>query len=245
VTRPVCQIRQATILVGKAPEEFRLDVENFDIGSGECLALVAPSGSGKSLFLETLALIRAPMRIGHFTLARRDHSEFDARQAWRSRNLRSLNRHRRTEIGFLLQNGGLLGSLSVQQNIALPVRLARRRIGFALDLLQSLDLTAMRRRRPASLSGGQRQRVALVRALSTEPTLLLADEPTAALDPGNADKVLQLIRVAVENEAAGAALIVTHDGERAERAGFKTVRIEVRETETGGVGRLAARAIAS
>jgi putative ABC transport system ATP-binding protein len=241
VSEPVCHIRDAIVVVGAPPEEYRLEVEAFDLRFRECVALVAPSGSGKSLFLEMLALVREPQSAGRFELSRRDASVFDAENAWRARDLAVLNRHRRNEIGFLLQNGGLLGALNVRRNIMLPAQLARQDTRAALDLLDVLDLSRLSRRIPASLSGGERQRVALVRALAVRPALLLADEPTAALDPNNADRVLNLIYGAVKNyQMAGAAMIVTHDGERAARAGFRVLGMAVSASTSGGVGRLSA-----
>jgi putative ABC transport system ATP-binding protein len=241
----LCQMRGATVAVGATPDLFRLEVPAFDIGVGDRLALVAPSGSGKSLFLELLALVRAPERVETFEMATRQGGLFDAGKAWANDKGRGLVRHRRTEIGFLLQNGGLLKSLSVEANILLPARIARRGGDFAQRLLDAVELGNVRKRRPASLSGGQRQRVALVRAMATRPSLLIADEPTAALDPRNADLTLDLIAQLVEGNFVGAAVIVTHDGPRAESWGFAQLGIQVSSSDEGSHATVQSRALAA
>lgn len=239
----ICRMRGATVSVGIVPDAFRLEVPAFDMVGGECLALVAPSGSGKSLFLELLALVREPQQAQVFELGTRRDRPFDAGFAWLRGKGRELLQHRRDEIGFLLQNGGLLKSLSVQANITLPARIAGRDPRFAMSLLAAVELDALRRRRPATLSGGQRQRVALVRAMATRPALLIADEPTAALDPRNADLTLDLIAQLVEGGYVGAAVIVTHDGARAERWGFTRIGIAVESTPQGSVATVQPRAL--
>jgi putative ABC transport system ATP-binding protein len=241
----LCTLRGVSVSVGVAPERFRLSIPTFEVAHGNLIAIVAPSGSGKSLFLETLALVRAPDQAATFLLARRDGGWLDARSAWARSDQRALLDHRRNEIGFLLQNGGLLRSLSVEANIVLPARIAGRPEQFPLAFLRALDLHGLRRRRPASLSGGQRQRIALVRAMSAQPSLLIADEPTAALDPRNADRTLDLIARLVEDEYAAAAVIVTHDGDRARSWGFEPLSLTVASNDLGSDAEVASREVAA
>jgi putative ABC transport system ATP-binding protein len=234
----LCRIRHASIAVGEAPDRFELEVAAFDLAHDERVAIVAPSGSGKSLFLEMLALARQPAHCDIFLLATRSEEWFDAGQAWAEGNDRGLTLHRRNEIGFLLQNGGLLNALSVLANVTLPPRIAQRTSEFATGLLAALALDSLGRRRPNALSGGQRQRIALVRAVAVQPLLLVADEPTAALDPRNADITLDLIGQLVVRGDVGAAIIVTHDGARAEKWGFDTIGLAVEDCPGGSRARL-------
>jgi putative ABC transport system ATP-binding protein len=231
-------MRDAVVSVGASPDSFRLTVPAFDLARGDRVAVVAPSGSGKSLFLELLALVRKPTAAASFLLATRQQGWFDAQRAWLRAEARGLSRHRRLEIGFLLQNGGLLRALSVEANVRLPARIARRGGTFGVQLLAAMELEHLARRRPDTLSGGQRQRVALARAMATRPTLLVADEPTAGLDVRNADRTLDLISQLVEGRYVEAAVIVTHDGERAAAWGFAPLGIALGSDDSGGHGQL-------
>jgi putative ABC transport system ATP-binding protein len=141
-------------------------------------------------------------------------------------------------VGFLLQSGGLLPFLSVAENVALPARIAGRGRENGPALLEQLGLADVVNRRPSELSVGQRQRAALARAISTQPTLLLADEPTAALDSRNADTVMALIGAQISTGQIGAAVIATHDEGRARAYGFRTLSFDVGARPEGGLARL-------
>ncbi|OYQ31130.1 hypothetical protein CHU93_05185 [Sandarakinorhabdus cyanobacteriorum] len=238
MTAALLDIRAAHVVVGAAPERFELEVEQFRLERGQRVAIVGPSGSGKSLFLELVGLIRAPAAAQLFTMATPD-GPFDVAAAWNQSDLVGLARRRMLGIGFLLQSGGLLKSLSVDENVQLPAQLAGRPLSTGNHLVEALGLIGQRRLKPAALSGGQRQRAALARAMAAQPELLIADEPTAALDPGNADKVMELIVSAVETGHLQAAIVATHDLDRVRRFGLQMVHIEARSTAGGGAGTLA------
>lgn len=211
--------------VGTAREGFTLDIPRFDLALGDRVAIIGPSGSGKSLFLELLGLIRAPESAQEFQFRKRSGETLDIARLWARRDPARLIHARCRDIGFLLQTGGLLRSLSILENVLLPAKLAGTPTSYGAEMIERLGLSGQRRRRPATLSVGQRQRAALARAMSTRPTLLLADEPTAALDSRNADGALQVIVDAVEQQLVGAAVIATHDRERALRLGFREVAL--------------------
>ena len=150
---------------------------------------------------------------------------------------------RRGEIGLLLQNGGVLRSLSAIENVRLPARISRTDLAYASQLMEALDVGELANRHIGSLSGGQRQRIALARAMVTKPTLLLADEPTSALDPTNARMTLQVLSEAVLHKLVYAMVIVTHDEALATAFGFDVVRIEPYVNEAGSGSRIRPRVV--
>lgn len=202
-------------------EAFRLLVPELRIAAGERIVLLGPSGSGKSTLLDLLALLSPPDAAVRFTLNAHGRAH-DVAAAWRrSANLPAALRAR--HIGYVLQTGGLVPYLSVGENIIL----SRRLLGLAVPgplatLAEAVGIGDLLDRLPAEISVGQRQRAALARALAHRPALLLADEPTAALDPQSADRVLKVLLAA--SEALGAAMVlVTHDTAIARASGGRVI----------------------
>jgi putative ABC transport system ATP-binding protein len=178
----------------------------LSVAPGEVVGLRGPSGSGKSTLLNLVACILEP-DAGVLRLA----GETVWEGGWRRRDLRAL---RREKIGFIFQFHNLLPFLDATDNVALALTLAgielpeaRRRARALLEYLQvGKRATAM----PAKLSGGEAQRVAIARALANRPRIILADEPTAALDSERAGVVMDLLRQVAQEQSA-AVLVVTHD----------------------------------
>ncbi len=181
-----------------------LDRVSIDIPAGQSVSVMGPSGSGKSTLLHCLAGILRPDE-GDVSLGGEPVSL--ASDAARSRI-------RLARMGFVFQDGQLLPELSALENVALPLLLlgrpraeAFRRAG---DCLQWLALSGLEARRPGQLSGGQAHRVAIARALVGQPDVVLADEPTGALDQATGAEVMRVLTSAVA--AVGASLVVvTHD----------------------------------
>jgi putative ABC transport system ATP-binding protein len=179
---------------------------SLDVAPGEVVALRGPSGSGKTTLLNVIACILDPSG-GRMSLD--GEVVFDGR--WLRRDLRRL---RLEKIGFIFQFHNLLPFLNATDNVAVVLQLAglgpaaaRQRAG---DLLDYLEVGKRRHAFPAKLSGGEAQRVAIARALANRPRIILADEPTAALDSKRAQIVMDLLRkLAVEQNAA--VIAVTHD----------------------------------
>jgi putative ABC transport system ATP-binding protein len=176
------------------------------VEAGEVVGLRGPSGSGKSTVLNLVACILEP-DAGVMQLA--GEPVWEGR--WLRRDLRAL---RREKIGFIFQFHNLLPFLNAIDNVALAMTLngvtlaeARRR---AADLLDYLQVGRRAAAMPAKLSGGEAQRVAIARALANRPRIILADEPTAALDSERAQVVMDLLR-RVAQEQTAAVLVVTHD----------------------------------
>jgi putative ABC transport system ATP-binding protein len=183
-----------------------LDGVDLSVGAGEVVGLKGPSGSGKSTLLNIIACILEPSA-GRLSLG--EELVWDG--AWRIADLRRLRRER---IGFIFQFHNLLPFLDATDNVALAMTLAGTDAAAARararELLDYLQVGRRAAAMPARLSGGEAQRVAIARALANRPRVILADEPTAALDSERARVVMDLLRqVALEQRAA--ILVVTHD----------------------------------
>lgn len=219
---------------GQGAQRYSLEIGELHLAAGAQVALVGPSGCGKSTLLDLLALVLAPDVAERFSLEL-DGAAQDIAGLWRARQLDRLAALRSRHLGYVLQAGGLLGFLDVRGNIRLP----RQLLGLADDggverLAAALDVSDQLDKRPADLSLGQRQRVSCARALVHAPTLLLADEPTAALDPLNAERVMQLLLRQAEAHRV-TCVIATHDETLARNAGLRVLRMQCRRDADGGV----------
>lgn len=190
--------------VRKAFEQGRVpalrDV-SFTIAPGEFVALVGSSGSGKSTLLNL---------IGALDVADAGSILVEGQRVDR---LRSAAAYRATTVGFVFQSHNLLPTLTASENVQVPMfgRLARReRVERAEELLGEVGLEGRSPARPAVLSGGERQRVAIARALANRPRVLLADEPTGALDSVNGLQVIRLLQ-ALRDQHGTTVLMVTND----------------------------------
>jgi putative ABC transport system ATP-binding protein len=205
---------------------FELRVDHLDIEAGSRLALIGPSGCGKSTLLDILALVLIPDQVGSFYFTSPDGSPIDLKPLLERQDLDRLGELRRAYAGYVLQTGGLLPFTTVRVNIGLPLLLLGRPAHPAVEQIASaLGIAAQLDKKPAELSAGERQRVAIARALVHRPLLVLADEPTAALDPARSDAVMRLfVELA---DAIGSTLIVaSHDVARIARFGFTPLRHE-------------------
>ncbi len=191
-----------------------LDRVALEVASGESLAIVGPSGSGKSTLLQIIGTLDRPTR-GTVTLAGQDLSRLDERQLATVRN---------QQLGFVFQAHYLLPQCTVLENVLVPTIvcadavLRARAPDRAARLLARVGLGERTSHHPSQLSGGERQRVAVVRALINQPQLLLADEPTGALDHASAQSLGQLL-VDLNREEGVTLIVVTHALELAQRMG--------------------------
>jgi putative ABC transport system ATP-binding protein len=189
---------------------------SLSIEAGELVALVGPSGSGKSTLLLAISLIQAPTTgrivIDGQVLYDNGPTGIDVRA------------FRRRKIGFIFQQHNLIPFLTALENVALMMQLngvgRRERSHRTKELLDYLEIAHRAAALPARLSGGEQQRVAIGRALANEPTLILADEPTAALDTERGTKVMAMLR-RIARERRSPVIAVTHDHRMIE--GFDTV----------------------
>jgi putative ABC transport system ATP-binding protein len=192
----------------------RIDVlqgVNLDIPQGEFLALMGPSGSGKTTLLNLIGGLDQPSE-GALEVAGADITRLSGG---------SLSRWRAQHIGFVFQLYNLLPVLTAERNVELPLLLTklskaerRKRVGIALKVV---GLAERATHYPRQLSGGQEQRVGIARAIVTDPTLLLCDEPTGDLDRKSGDEILDLLQ-ALNRDHGKTIVMVTHDPRAAERA---------------------------
>jgi putative ABC transport system ATP-binding protein len=188
-----------------------LDRVSISVAEGEYLGLMGPSGSGKSTLLNLLAGIDRPTR-GSIRIGETEISSLSERAlaGWRARH-----------VGFIFQLYNLIPVLTAFENVELPLLLTnlskKQRRDHVMTALGIVGLTDREKHYPRQLSGGQEQRVAIARAIVTDPTLLLADEPTGDLDAKSAGEVLTLLQ-RLNQEYKKTIVMVTHDPHAAERA---------------------------
>ncbi|MBE7464702.1 MAG: ABC transporter ATP-binding protein [Planctomycetes bacterium] len=190
---------------------------DLDIPAGQVLAVVGPSGSGKSTLLHLVGAMDTPTA-GRVEVAGRNLAELDDAAA---------ARYRRETLGFVFQFFNLIPTLPVLENVALPARLAGLAASDAqaraAELLARVGLASKLAAYPDALSGGQQQRVAIARALVNRPRIVLADEPTGALDQATGEEVLRLLREVVRE--AGVTLLMATHGENVVAVCDRMIRI--------------------
>ena len=202
VSKPAVEFRNVTRIYGSGDTRVvALDDVTVEFPSGSWTAVMGPSGSGKSTLLHSAGGLEE-VTSGQVLVDGQDIT--NASDA-------TLTRLRRTVVSFIFQNFNLLGSLTAEQNVAMPLKLAgRRRSRLEVQaVLTQVGLGDRLSHKPRELSGGQQQRVAIARAIVTNPTVLLADEPTGALDSNAARTVLGMLRSMVNDGQT--IVMVTHD----------------------------------
>ncbi|HEY2504995.1 MAG TPA: ABC transporter ATP-binding protein [Streptosporangiaceae bacterium] len=203
------ELRQVSKVYGRGAAEVRaLDQVTMSVDEGAMVAVMGPSGSGKSTLLTIAGSLEEPT-LGEVRVRGADLAEM-------SRNDKA--RLRRRTIGYVFQDYNLLPGLTAAENVSLPLELdglpGRKARAAGLAALAELGLAERAERYPDELSGGERQRVAIARAVVGERRLLLADEPSGALDSANAEAVMRLVHEACKNRGK-AAVVVTHDAQLA------------------------------
>lgn len=214
----IVEMTKLTKTFGKGSSTIKaLDGVDLKIKTGDFIAIIGPSGSGKSTLMNMIGCLDKPTS-GSIRIMGKDLNVLNDKQTTKLRN---------KTIGFVFQSFFLLPKTTALDNVATPLyyrgtpaKEARKK---AMEILGKLDLSDRYSHLPTELSGGQQQRVAIARALVTEPNLILADEPTGALDSKNGQQVLDLL-TKLNNEGKTIVLI-THDKEIANRA-KKIIRIK-------------------
>lgn len=183
-------------------ETWALDKVNIEIGQGEFVAVMGPSGCGKSTLLHILGLLDSPSS-GQYLLDGKDVSSCSESKR---------NELRKGMLGFVFQSFNLIDELNVEENVELPLKAlgvpAKERRQRVVEILRQLKMSHRAHHYPQQLSGGQQQRVAIARAVVTQPSLLLADEPTGNLDSRNGLEVMELLSQL--NQQGVTIVMVTH-----------------------------------
>ena len=188
---------------GLESEVRALDGVSLTVETGEFLAIVGQSGSGKSTMMNVLGCLDIPTR-GDYFLEGTDVRELTDKE---------LSLIRNKEIGFIFQQYNLIQSLTVLENVELPLIYqgvgADDRYDMAMEALERVGLAGRVKHKPTEMSGGQQQRVAIARAIATHPPIIMADEPTGALDSRTGHEVLQFLQQL--NREGSTIILITHD----------------------------------
>ena len=199
------QLRNVYKIYGEGLEsEVRaLDGVSLEIERGEFVAIVGQSGSGKSTMMNVLGCLDIPTR-GDYFLDGVDVRELTDKE---------LSHIRNKQIGFIFQQYNLIQTLNVLENVELPLIYqgigAERRRELAQEALEKVGLANREKHKPSEMSGGQQQRVAIARAISTHPPVIMADEPTGALDSRTGQQVLKFLQQL--NREGSTIILITHD----------------------------------
>ena len=193
-----------------------LDI-TLTIGEGEFVSIMGRSGSGKTTLLNIIGFLDTATS-GTFLFGGKDVSHISSKNLWR---------YRRENIGFVFQNFALIDHNTVLENVILPLQAMnvsrREAVKKADHLLDRMGIAEMKHKYPSQISGGQKQRVAIARALVADPKIILADEPTGALDADTAEEIMQIFQ---EIHAQGkTVVIVTHDDKIAAKTN-RLIRLE-------------------
>ena len=189
---------------GERKRRVRIEIPDFDVSPGAFVAIVGSNGSGKSTLLDMLGLIISPDHTEKFVL--NATSEINLTRLSPSENLNV----RRRYFSYVLQTYGLLEFLSIRENIRFAARLKNKPLSKIDEVAQTLGIEDILDKRPGKASGGQRQKAAIACALVQEPEIILADEPTSAMDTPSAAKLMETFR-RLTGEAGASLIMVTHD----------------------------------
>lgn len=195
--------------IGDTYKVHALDSVSFSISEGEFVSVMGRSGSGKTTLLNILGFLDVPSS-GKFLFLDQDVSKLGQKELWR---------FRRDYIGFVFQHFALINHCTVMENAALPLEATgvkrKERSHRVCDVLDMLGILDLKDKYPGRISGGQRQRVAIARALVCNPKIILADEPTGALDQNTGSELLDIL--AEVNKMGKTIVLVTHDEKIAQR----------------------------
>ncbi|KYH34561.1 ABC transporter ATP-binding protein YxdL [Clostridium tepidiprofundi DSM 19306] len=201
----ILSIRNIEKYYGNKGNIFKaLDDISFDISKGEFVGVMGPSGSGKTTLLNVIGTIDN-VSAGHIYIENRDLTEISSK---------NIAKFRRENLGFIFQDLNLIDTLTIHENIALALTIKKCKSSdidnLVIKVSEQLDIRNILNKYPYQVSGGQKQRAACARAIVTEPKLILADEPTGALDSKSAQMLIETISD-MNNKLGATIMMVTHD----------------------------------
>ncbi len=214
---------------------YRLLVPSIEVRAQENIALVGHSGCGKSTLLDIFALILHPDNVDTFTIDPVDGKAYEIDKLWRRQRQSRLSQIRKQHIGYVLQTGGMLPYLTVRENIELPRRLLKLADDDSIDsIARVLGIHRQLDKLPGLLSAGERQRAAFARALSHRPSILLADEPTASLDPITARKIMAVVMELIKGLKI-TLITASHDWAHVYKMDLRVLKQEAESVEGGRI----------
>ncbi|MGL6316953.1 ABC transporter ATP-binding protein [Vibrio sp. WXL103] len=210
--------------LGDLEQSILIKIPSFELREGEIVAIVGSNGCGKSTMLDMIAMLLKPDKVGQF------HFYSDNRQQTEIPSLSEaqINLLRRNNIAYILQSGGLLNFLTLKQNILLVTRLKKGKQADFARTVTSLGLDKLLNKKPMQLSGGQRQKGAIARALIQQPDIILADEPTSAMDSISAVKLMEVLTERVRNSGTS-LILVSHDATLVKNVANRVYRFSVEQ----------------
>jgi putative ABC transport system ATP-binding protein len=230
--RPIYDLRNVVKQHTSEDYSFSLRVPSLRISPGEKIALIGESGCGKSTLLDMLAFVLRPTSCDAFTFAAGEKTE-DIGVAWEKSRRNRLAVLRRRHLGYVMQTGGLLPYLTVRENMDLSRRiLGMKRDDTVDELAEELGLARHLHKLPDALSTGERQRVAIGRALAHRPAIVIADEPTASVDPFAAEKIMALFIEMVEQRNI-TVIVASHAWRHIKQLGLRRLAHHTRRSSDG------------
>ncbi len=213
---------------------FRLNVPSLQIRQGEQIAVIGESGCGKSTLLDILAFIAKPSDIDSFRFRPNlADSPTDIGALWDKKQLNALGDMRKQHIGYVMQTGGLLPYLTVRDNINLSRNVLKMKKDDTVDTLaRELGIARHLDKLPGTLSTGERQRVAIARGLAHQPSIVIADEPTASVDPFAAEKIMALFMELAEDRNI-TVFVTSHAWRHIKRLGLRRLAHHTSRSEDG------------
>jgi putative ABC transport system ATP-binding protein len=228
MTKQRLNIRFMAKIRGEKNRKVEILIPKFTLDSGEFVAVVGSNGSGKSTLLDMLGLILSPDRSRAFEINGEASIDPCCLSSREKINIR------RRHFAYVLQTGGLLEFLTIRENIRLAARLKSMPDKTIQETARKLGIQDILHKRPGKISGGQRQKAAIARALVQEPNIILADEPTSAMDTHSASRLMNTFQALTQKSGAG-LIMVTHDFELAKSNADRFYQFQVHETNSGRV----------
>jgi putative ABC transport system ATP-binding protein len=214
---------------------FRLRVPSLQIAMGEKIALIGHSGCGKSTLLDMLAFILQPSETGAFRFRpERSNDPINIAEFWNKSRQNRMGDLRKHYIGYVMQTGGLVPYLTVRENMSLSRRLLKMSNNDAAieELAGHLGIRRHLEKYPGTLSTGERQRVAIGRGLAHRPSIVIADEPTASLDPIAAEKIMNLF-IELVDELNITVIVASHAWRHIKKLGLRQLSHRTQRTSDG------------
>lgn len=215
---------------GDSADSIIIRIPRFELRKGEIVAIVGDNGCGKSTLLDMIAMLQQPDRADRFLLYTDDGKETDVLGL----GSRQVGLIRRNLLAYILQSGGLLEFLTIKQNIALVQRLKGGRLVDSGEITRALGIDDVLGKKPGQLSGGQRQKGAIARALIQQPDIILADEPTSAMDSQSARRLMDIFTQ--RTKSSGTSLVlVSHDPNLVKNYADRVYRFHLEEGDNGSI----------